>query len=159
MPLDSVSGQCLFDLFDEEELTAAAADLTLVALSGLIIVPFAALQASLGLEQVVRAGDGCQTPLGTSSWASRPRGGVSVVLALTEAPSLSLFSPFSAGGFFGGGAAGLDLGGDNSWTSSGDCHAIGESGRFLLLKVVKGTSKFCLGCIGSDGRQFCRSTT
>ena len=55
-------------------------------------------------------------------------------------------------------AAGLDPGGDDSWTSSGDRHAIGESKCFPLLKVVKDTSKFCLGCIGLDSRQFCWST-
>jgi len=39
MPLDSVSGQHWFDLFDKEEFTAVAVDTTLVALSGLTIVP------------------------------------------------------------------------------------------------------------------------
>jgi hypothetical protein len=67
-------------------------------------------------------------------------------------------SPFSVKGLGGGVAAGLDPGGDDSWTSSGDRHAIGESKCFPLLKVVKDTSKFCLGCIGLDSRQFCWST-
>jgi hypothetical protein len=95
MPLDSVSGQHWFDLFDKEEFTAVAVDTTLVALSGLTIVPSAASQVSLGWEHIARAGNGCWTPLGTSLQVSRPRGGVSVALALTEAPSLSSFSPFS----------------------------------------------------------------
>ena len=95
---------------------------------------------------------------GRGSWLSDSAGCVSVTSALTEAPSLSTFSPFSVKGLGGGVAAGLDPGGDDSWTSSGDRHAIGESKCFPLLKVVKDTSKFCLGCIGLDSRQFCWST-
>jgi hypothetical protein len=103
MPLDSASGRHQFYLFNEEELAAAAVDSTFVALLGLTIVPSAALQASLGWEHVTGGGDGCCTLLGISLQASHSRGCVSVASALTEAPSLSSFSPFSEGGLGGEG--------------------------------------------------------
>jgi hypothetical protein len=63
---------------------------------------------------------------GRGSWLSDSAGCVSVASALTV-PSLSTFSPFSVEGLGGGVATGLDRGGDDSWTSSGDRHVIGES--------------------------------
>ena len=64
--------------------------------------------------------------------------GVYVASALTEAPSLPSFSPFSVGGLGGGGVAGgIDPGADDAWTPSGDHHAIGELWHFPLLKDVK----------------------
>jgi len=56
MQLDSASGRCWFDLFDEEELAVAVVDTTLVALSSLTIVPPAASQASLGWDHVLGLG-------------------------------------------------------------------------------------------------------
>jgi hypothetical protein len=44
------------------------------------------------------------------------------------------------------------------WTPSGDCHAMGASLCFPLIKVTNNMAEFCLGCIGTDERHFCRST-
>jgi hypothetical protein len=44
------------------------------------------------------------------------------------------------------------------WVPSRDRHAYGESRRFPLVRLMNGTSKFCLGCIGTDERHFYWST-
>jgi hypothetical protein len=93
-----------FTLDDNDEdvvevISAAAASLTIIPLAS---------DASWG---VVGGGeDGRQTPASASCALSRiaareARGGNSVTLALTDAPSLASFSPF-AGDFVGGGGCG-----------------------------------------------------
>jgi hypothetical protein len=71
---------------------------------GLAIIPAPSLSVVSGDWDSVGIGGRC-TPLAAALLASCPRGGVLVSLALTDVPSLSLFSLFAVG--FGGGGGGV----------------------------------------------------
>ena len=91
-----------------------------LSLAGLTLLPSVASLASLGWEHIAAGGSGRRTLLGISSRASRPQGGAPVASALTKAPSLSSFSPFSAGGLGWRVRAGFDPG----ETTAGLCWGI-----------------------------------
>jgi hypothetical protein len=73
-----------------------------VALSGLTITPFVPPNTISGDWTYGGMGGGRFSPFAASARASCLRGGGSITLALTDAPSLASFSPFTGGGVGGG---------------------------------------------------------
>jgi len=137
-----------------------AVALTSVALSGLTITPSVPPEAVSGYWTYGGMGGGRFSPFVVSARASRSRGGGSISSALTEAPSLASFSPFTGGGVGGGfdGRGGGTGSAGALWKPSTDRHACGESRRIPLIFVRNDRKEFCLGCIGDDEYHFCRST-
>ena len=151
--------RALFSLAAEEEADSMAEALTSVALSGLTITPSVPPDAVSGDWTYGGMGGGRFSPFAASARASRSRGGGSISSALTEAPSLASFSPFTGGGVGGGFGGGGGTGSAGaSWRPSTDRHACGESRRIPLIFVRNDREEFCLGCIGDDEYRFCRST-
>jgi hypothetical protein len=150
-----------FSLAAEEEADNMAVASTSVALLGLTITPSVPPDAASGDWTYGGMGSGCFSPFAASARASCSRGGGSISSALTEAPSLASFSPFTGGGV-GGGVGGGGGGGTGSagasWRPSTDPHTCGESRRIPLIFVRNDREEFCLGCIGDDEYRFCRST-
>ena len=84
-----------FSLAAEEEADIRAVASTSVALSGLTITPFVPPNTISGDWTYGGMGGGRFSPFAASAWASRSRGGGSISSALTDAPSLASFSPFT----------------------------------------------------------------
>ena len=123
-----------FLLAAEEEADIMAVDLTSVELSGLMITPSIPPDAVSGDWTYGGMGGGRVSPFAASARASCSRGGGSISLALTEAPSLTSFFPFTGGGV-GGGFGGDSGSAGASWRPSTDQHAFGESRCILLIFV------------------------
>ena len=148
-----------FSLAAEEEADNMAVASTSVALSGLTITPSVPPEAASGDWTYGGMGGGRFSPFAASARATRSRGGGSIASALTEAPSLASFSPFTGGGVGGGFGGGGGTGSAGAaWRPSTDRHACGESRRIPLICVRNDREEFCLGCIGDDEYRFCRST-
>ena len=90
-----------FSLTAEEEADNMGVALTSVALSGLKITPSVPPDAVSGDWTYGGMGGGHFPPFAASAWASCSRGGGSISLALTKAPSLASLSPFTGGGVGG----------------------------------------------------------
>jgi hypothetical protein len=114
---------------EEEEIGAVAS--ALVAISWLTIIPSVPSGAVSGDWTIGGMGSGRHTPLAVSKRASHSRGGGSISLALTKAPSLASFSPFTGGGGRGGfgGFGGENQGssGVTTWSPWTDRNAHGRS--------------------------------
>ena len=135
-----------FSLAAEEEADNMAVASTSVALLGLTITPSIPPDAVSGDWTYGGMGGGCFSPFAASARASRSRGGGSISLALTEAPSLASFSTFSGGGVGGGFGGGGGTGSAGaSWRPSTYRHACGESRHILLIFVRNDREEFCLG--------------
>ena len=91
-----------FSLAAEEEADNMAVASTSVALSGLTITPSVPPEAASGDWTYGGMGGGRFSPFAASARATHSRGGGSIASALTEAPSLASFSPFTGGGVGGG---------------------------------------------------------
>jgi hypothetical protein len=147
-----------FSLAAEEEADIMAVASTSVALLGLTITPSVPPDAVSGDWTYGGMGGGRLSSFAASARASHSRGGGSISSALTEAPSLASFPPFTGGGVGGGFGGGSGSAGA-SWRPSTDRHAFGESRRIPLIFVRNDREEFCLGCIGDGEYRFCRSTS
>ena len=153
---DTVRPRFSLESEDEGELAGGLPSIT-AALTNLTILPSVST-ADASWNMIGGADEGRRTPAAASRASSRARdgrGGLSVSSALTDAPSISSFSPF-AGGFVGGGvvaaASGVAGGDAQGWRPSLDRHA---SGKSIPLLKIKNSKQFCLGWIGRDTHRFC----
>jgi hypothetical protein len=119
MNLGEEAIRALFLLAAEEEADIMAVASTSVALSGLTITPSVPPDTVSGDWTYGGMGGGRISLFAASARASCSRGGGSISLALTKAPLLASFSPFTGGGvgvFFGGGSGSAGA----SWRPSTD---------------------------------------
>ena len=155
---EAIRAPFLFAAEEEADIMAVAS--TSVALSGLMITPPSVPPDAVSGDWTYGGMGGGRriSPFAAFARASRLRGGGSISSALTKAPSLASFSPFTGGGVGGGFGGGSGSAGA-SWRPSTDRHAFGESRLIPLILVRNDREEFCLGCIGDDEYRLCRSTS
>jgi hypothetical protein len=160
---DEGANRIPFLLADEEDDGIGAVPLASVALSRLTIIPSIPPDAVSGDWTLGWMGGGrITTSLAAPTKVLRLHGSgsMSITLALTDVPLLASFFPVRGRRWGGGGVGGRNQGlsGMRMCSLSTDRHAHGELRCFLLILVRNDKEEFCLGCIGTDERCFCRST-